>query len=81
MSPAVEAAPVVFVTVPQAAGVNVNEVSSKVKPAGKLSSTCTVVSAVVVLGFANVSVSVVLPPTCMADPPNAFEMVGGTTPT
>ena len=62
-SPAADAAPLVVVTVPQAAGVNVKVVSSSVNPVGKVSSTCTAVNAVVVFGFARVNVSVVLPVT------------------
>jgi hypothetical protein len=78
VSPAVEGAPLVFVTVPQDSGVKVKVVFCRVKPTGKVSSSCTVVNEPgLLLGFVKVSVKVVLLPPRIEAAPNALVTVGG----
>jgi hypothetical protein len=78
LSPAAEAAPVVFVTVPHAAGVNVNVVFARVTPAGKVSGNCTPVNAPgLVFRFVTVKVMTLVPPDAIVVGLNAFVTVGG----
>src|SRR6185369_1688290 len=77
LSPAAEAAPDVFVTVPQAAGVKVKVVFWRVSPDGKVSSVLTTVRLpALAAGFPSVSVSVVLPPASMLATPKVLVRVG-----
>ena len=78
LSPAADAAPLVLVTVPQAAGVKVKVVFSSVKPAGKVSSTWAVVmAATLAAGLPSVRERVVLPPEGMDAAPKLLASVGG----
>ncbi len=78
VSPEVEAAPVVVVTVPQAAGVNTKVVFASVMPAGNVSGSCTPVNAPgFVFGFVAVNVSTLVPPDAMLVGLKPFAAVGG----
>ena len=66
LSPVALAAPLVLVTVPQAAGAKAKLVLARVKPAGKVSSTWTVVMAPgLAAGLVRLRVSEALPPAVM----------------
>jgi len=76
-SPAADAVSSVFVTVPHAPGVKLKVVFCSVIPAGKVSSTFTVVNAPgLPLGLLSVKVRVVLPPLAIVVAPKALVNVG-----
>jgi hypothetical protein len=78
LSPATLAPPLVLVTVPQAAGVNVNVVFTSVMPAGKVSGSWMPVNVPgFVFGFVTVNVITLVPPAEMIVGLNAFVTVGG----
>ena len=77
-SPTALAAPLVFVAVPQAAGVKVKVVFCSVTPTGKVSGNCTVViAATFAAGFVTVRLRTLVPPTAILAGVKLFATVGG----
>jgi hypothetical protein len=78
LSPAVDAVPVVVVTVPHATGVKVKVVFARVTPAGKVSGNCTPVNAPgLVFGFITVKVKTLVPPDAIVVGLKLFVTIGG----
>jgi len=77
LSPIALATPVVRVAVPHNAGVNVNVRFCNVTPAGKVSGSCTVVSAATfAAGFVTVRLKTLVPPDAMLAGVKLFATVG-----
>ena len=79
VSAAALAAPAVVVAVPQAAGVKVKVVLSKLTPAGKVSGNWIVVTAAAGLpaGLVTVRLNTLVPPLLMLDGVKLLATVGG----